>query len=135
MQKTIKLRNPIMIDGKPVSEITHDSNEITAILYAEAEAKKKVAAGAKNAAGFSVAVEFDFALHIYMGFAAAVAVNPSYSFEDLERVRGGDLTEFAEVGRRFLLNSDSSQESNSEKESEPTAEPSTQALPNSNDAE
>ena len=124
-----------MIDGNPVREIKCDADEITPLLYAEADAKKKVAAGAKNAAGFSVAVEFDFALHLYMGFAAAIAVNPGYSFEDLERIKGADLMEFTEVGRRFLLNSDSSAESNSEKESEPTAEPITPASENSNDSQ
>ena len=134
MRNTIKLRNPIMIDGKSVSEITYDANEITAVLYAEAEAKKKVAAGMKNV-NISPAVEFDFGLHLYIGMAAAIAVNPGYSFEDLERIKGADVMAFSNVGRDFLLNSDSSAESSSEEESAPTAEPTTVAPLNSNDAE
>ena len=126
MRDTIKLKNPILIDNKPVSEITYDANEITAILYAQAEAKKKVSAGMKNV-NISPAVEFDFGLHLYMGFAAAIAVNPTYTFEDLERVKGRDVMAFSEVGRDFLLGLDTSEESSSEKQSEPTAEPTTQA--------
>lgn len=126
MRDTIKLKNPILIDNKPVSEITYDGNEITAVLYAQADAKKKVAAGMKNV-NISPAVEFDFGLHLYMGFAAAIAVNPTYTFEDLERVKGRDVMAFAEVGRDFLLELDGSEESNSGEQSEPTAEHTTQA--------
>ena len=132
MGNSIKLKNPILIDNKPVSEITYDGNEITAVLYAQADAKKKVAAGMKNV-NISPAVEFDFGLHLYMGFAAAIAVNPAYSFEDLERIKGRDVMAFAEVGRDFLLELDTSDESSSEKQSEPTAEPTTPASPTSNE--
>ena len=134
MKGTIKLKNPIMIDGKSVSEITYDSNEITALLYAEADAKKKVAAGMKNVS-MSPAVEFDFGLHLYMGFAAAIAINPGYSFEDLERIKGLDVMEFSTVGRDFLLKSDSSEENDSEKESENTAKPTTPAPQTSSESE
>ena len=132
MGNSIKLKNTILIDNKPVSEITYDGNEITAVLYAQADAKKKVAAGMKNV-NISPAVEFDFGLHLYMGFAAAIAVNPAYSFEDLERIKGRDVMAFAEVGRDFLLELDTSDESSSEKQSEPTAEPTTPASPTSNE--
>lgn len=128
MRDTIKLKNTILIDNKPVSEITYDGNEITAVLYAQAEAKKKVAAGMKNV-NISPAVEFDFGLHLYMGFAAAIAINPAYTFEDLERTKGRDVMAFAEVGRDFLLGLDTSDESSSDEQSAPTAEPTTQASP------
>ena len=134
MQNIIKLKKPITIDGKPVSEITYDADEITAVLYAEADAKKKVAAGMKNVS-ISPAVEFDFGLHLYMGFAAAIAVNPSYTFEDLERVKGADVMAFSNVGRNFLLQSDTSEENNSDERSEATAKPSTQAPQTSNESE
>lgn len=134
MKGTIKLKNPIMIDGKPVSEVTYDSNEITALLYAEADAKKKVAAGLKNVS-ISPAVEFDFGLHLYMGFAAVIAINPGYSFEDLERIKGMDVMEFTTIGRDFLLKSDSSEENNSEEESDNTAKPTTPASQTSSESE
>lgn len=134
MQNIIKLKKPITIDGKQVSEISYDADEITAVLYAEADAKKKVAAGMKNVS-ISPAVEFDFGLHLYMGFAAAIAVNPSYTFEDLERVKGADVMAFSNVGRSFLLQSDTSEENSSDERSEATAKPSTQAPQTSNESE
>jgi len=134
MQNIIKLKKPITIDGKQVSEISYDADEITAVLYAEADAKKKVAAGMKNVS-ISPAVEFDFGLHLYMGFAAAIAVNPGYTFEDLERVKGADVMAFSNVGRNFLLQSDTSEESSSDERSEATAKPSTQAPQTSNESE
>ena len=133
MPKTITLKRPITIDGKPVREITYDGEEITAELYSQAEAKKRTASGSKNMS-VSLAVEFDFALHLYMGFAAAIAVNPGYTFEDLERVKGGDLTQFTEIGRRFLLQSDTSEENSSAEQSEPTPAPTSQAPENSEES-
>lgn len=76
---TLTLKNPIMIDGKKVKEVTYNSNEIDGILFATAEAKKKAAAGMKNTT-ITPAAEFDVGLHLYLGFAAIVAVNPSYDF-------------------------------------------------------
>ena len=76
---TLHLKNPILINGKEITEVTYDSNEIDGILFATAESKRKAAAGRKD---FSIApaAEFDFSLHLYLGFAAIVAVNPSYDF-------------------------------------------------------
>lgn len=126
MQKIIKLRNPIQINGKIVSEIAVDPEEITTALYAEADYRKRIAAGTKTAA-FVPVYELDFGLYPYIGFAAAIAVNPEYSFEDLERVHGGDVMAFTEVGRNFLLQSEDAQSSSSGESSETTPEPSTQA--------
>lgn len=132
MQKVIHLKNPILIDNKTVSEISYDSNEITALLYTEAEAKRKAAVGVAAA---SLTVELDFGLHMYLGFAAAIAANPNYSFEDLERVKGADVLAFSKVGRNFLMGSEESQPSKSEDVSETTAAPTTQALQTLNEKE
>lgn len=134
MIKTITLTNPILIDGKAVSEITVNTDEITGMLYAEADTKKRIAAGTKNVA-IVPAVEFDFALHVYIGYAAAIAANPSYSFDDLERVKGADVISFAEVGRNFLLKSEDVALSSSDEQSETTADTTTQAQLISNESE
>lgn len=134
MKKIIKLRNPIQINGKMVSEIAVDSEEITTALYAEADYRKRIAAGAKTAA-FVPVYELDFGLYPYIGFAAAIAVNPEYSFEDLERIHGGDVIAFTEVGRNFLLQSEDAQSSSSDESSEITPELSTQASQTSNESE
>lgn len=66
MKNTLKLHNSITIDNKQVSELTYDTNEITAMLYAEADAKRRIAAGVRNVA-IAPAVEFDYGLHLYLG--------------------------------------------------------------------
>lgn len=135
MKETLKLKNPIKIDGKNVTEVTHDSNEIDGILFATAEAKRKAAAGMKNTS-ITPAAEFDFGLHLYLGFAAIVAANPSYDFADVERIKGHDLVEVMTIGRNFMLASEQEpQEKDSEKPTETTPESTTPAPQNSKKSE
>ena len=108
---TLVLKNPIMIDGKEVTELTYDSNEIDGVLFATAEAKKKAAAGMKNTS-ISPAAEFDFSLHVYLGFAAIVAVNPEIDFSDVERIKGSDTMEVMKIGRNFIMPSGAEQQRN-----------------------
>ena len=68
-----------MINGDKITEMKYDTNEIDGVLFATAEAKRKAAAGMKNLS-VSAAAEFDFGLHLYLGYAAIVAVNPTYDF-------------------------------------------------------
>ena len=126
MKKIINLKNPILINNKMVSEISVDPEEITTALYAEADYRRRIASGAKNAA-FVPLYELDFGLYPYIGFAAAIAINTEYSFEDLERIHGSDVIAFTEVGRTFLLQSEDAQSSASGEKSETIPEPSTQA--------
>ena len=127
--ETLKLKNPIMIDGKEVTEVTHDSNEIDGILFATAESKRKAAAGLKNTT-ITPAAEFDFGLHLYLGFAAIVAVNPSYDFSDVERIKGHDVVEVMAIGRNFMLASAQEQpENDSGEPTEITPESTTPARP------
>lgn len=120
---TLKLANPIKIDGKEVTEVTYDSNEIDGILWATAEAKRKDAAG--KSAALTMAAEFDFGLHLYLGFAAIVAANPSYDFSDVERIKGKDLNVVMGIGRNFMLASESSQENSSDEPIETMPESTT----------
>ena len=87
MNGTLTLKNPVMINGDKITEMKYDTNEIDGVLFATAEAKRKAAAGMKNLS-VSAAAEFDFGLHLYLGYAAIVAVNPTYDFSDLERMKG-----------------------------------------------
>lgn len=132
---TLALKNPIMIDGKEVKEVTYNSNEIDGILFATAEAKKKAAAGMKNAT-ITPAAEFDVGLHLYLGFAAIVAANPSYDFSDVERIKGHDVVEVMGIGRNFILASEQEQqESDSGEPTEIMPESTTQARPTSKEKE
>lgn len=129
------LKNPILIDGKEIKEVTYDSNEIDGILFATAEAKKKTAAGVKNTS-IAPAAEFDFGLHLYLGFAAIVAVNPSYDFSDVERLKGRDVVEVMAIGRNFILASEKEpQESDSGEPTEIMPESTTPARPTSKKSE
>lgn len=133
--EALKLINPVMINGKEVTEVTYDSNEIDGVLFATAEAKKKMSAGMKNTS-IAPAVEFDFALHLYLGFAAIVAVNPEYDFSDVERIKGHDVVEVMKIGRNFMLGSEKKQpESDSDEPTETTPESTTPARPSSKKSE
>lgn len=124
---TLQLRNPIKIDGKDVTEVTYDSNEITGMLFATAEAKRKTAAGMNNVS-VTLSPEFDPGLHLYLGFAAIVAVNPRYDFSDVERIKGRDTVDVMEIGRNFMLASEKErQESDSDAPTETTPASTTQA--------
>ena len=133
--ETLKLKNPIMIDGKEVTEVTYDANEIDGALFATAESMRKAAAGMKNTS-ITPAAEFDFGLHLYLGFAAIVAVNPGYDFTDVERIKGGDVVKVMGIGRNFMLASDQKQqESDSDEPTETTPESTTPARQNSKKSE
>lgn len=132
---TLLLKNPIKIDGKEVTAVTYDSNEIDGILFATAEAKKKAAAGMKNTT-IAPAAEFDFGLHLYLGFAAIIAANPTYDFSDVERIKGRDTVKVMAIGRNFMLASDKEQQENdSDEHTETTPESTTQAQQSSNESE
>ncbi|MBQ3405996.1 MAG: hypothetical protein IJH11_01985 [Lachnospiraceae bacterium] len=133
--ETLKLNKPIKVNGKDVDEVTYDINEIDGILFATADAKKKAAAGMKTMS-LSPAAEFDFGFHLYLGYAAIIAVNPQFEFEDLERIKGKDAVEVMKIGRNFILSSEQdSQESGSENATETTPESTTPAKPTSKEKE
>ena len=88
---TLRLKNPIMINGNEITEVTYDSNEIDGILFATAESKRKAAAVGRKDISIAPAAEFDFSLHLYLGFAAIVAVNPSYARVGGENTNGRRL--------------------------------------------
>jgi len=124
LKGTIALRNPITINGKMVKELTYDANEITPAMFAEADARKMLASGAKSG-NLSGAVELDYGLHLYLGFAAIIAVNPEIDFTDLERIKGPDVMQVMKVGRNFIISSAVSEEDSSDEQSEITPELST----------
>lgn len=134
MHGTLDLKNPITVNNKKVKTLKFDTNEITGLLFTEAEAKRKSAAGLTNVS-ISPAAEFDFGLHLYVGFAAIIAKNPECDFSDLERIQGVDLVDIMAIGRNFLLKSEDASQSNSDEQSETTPEPSTPLLEISNEGE
>lgn len=131
----ITLKNAIEINGKTVTELTHDVNEITGALFASAEAKKNASQG--NSFSITPAAEFDFALHLYLGYAAVIAVNSEIDWSDLERVKGSDVSALMKIGRNFMLGTSekASEEKSSEKLIETSAESIIPASLSSNEEE
>lgn len=70
--------------------------------------------------------ESDYYLHLQIGFAAILAVNPGVDITDLERIAGLDLYKVSIIGRNFITEAlgDFAQET-SDEQSETTPEPST----------
>lgn len=134
MHGTLDLKNPITVNNKKVKTLKFDTNEITGLLFTEAEAKRKSAAGLTNVS-ISPAAEFDFGLHLYVGFAAIIAKNPECDFSDLERIQGVDFVDIMAIGRNFLLKSEDADQSNSDEQSETTPEHSTPLSETLNESE
>lgn len=114
------LDNPITINGKEVSELSYDAQEITVSLFSTACAK---AAAASTEGGTRVLTqkvkEVDYNAHLYLGMAAVIAVNPGIDFTDLERIKGFDLLDLSNIGRFFIMR----------KSAEPSAATSSGELP------
>ena len=131
MNGKINLRNAIEINGKKVKTLTYDTDAITAAQFAEADARKMRASGSKGG-NLSGAVELDYSFHLYLGFAAIVAVNTEIDISDLERIKGYDVMEVMKVGRNFIIASaGKSTDDGSENASETTPESITPEQPSS----
>ena len=126
MNKKITLDQPIMINGVQRKEFSYDAEEITAEMFIEC--CQRAAANEKSKTVSLKQKENDYILHMYLGMAAVIAVNPETSFEDLERVKGFDTLKFTDVGWLFILrqSGEHSTENNSDEPSGNTAEFSTQ---------
>lgn len=130
---TLKLNHPIQVGtqegAKELAELPYDPEEITAQMFARADAKKVKAGGA---GGVSMA-EVDYGMHLYLGFMAILAVNPQLDLNDLERIKGSDLVVVMHIGRNFMLLKSAvvSQESSSGGRSETMPESSTPPSPTS----
>ena len=127
MKGTIKLANPIKIDGKQVKELTYATNEITAAMFVEADTHKMSAGGTQRTGNVSGAAEIDYGLHLYLGFMAIIAVNPQIDVSDLERIHGSDVVDIMRLGRGFFSRKsvEPSDPDSSDASSEATPEPST----------
>lgn len=101
MIETIELRNPVTIDDVRVRELTYDVEKITSDQFIQAEllAADKAARSQKLSAKVP---ELDTAFHYYLGAMAILAVNPEYSIQDVERIKGPDMMKVVHIGRNFM---------------------------------
>lgn len=102
MNKII-LQTPILINGIEVTELTYDAREITSLQYSEACAASGDMSKTK-AFAFKMR-QNDYALHMYLGFMAIIAVNPQIDIKDLERIKGLDILQIADIGFSFITGS------------------------------
>ena len=125
MEGIITLNRPILIDGLEVRELKYDTDLITTDLFSEAEGIKNKATRQATKGTFAGAMELDYSFHLYLGAAAVVAANPTWTFEDVLRVKGHDIRKVIGIGRSFMTESDESAEDSSEEPSEIMSESST----------
>lgn len=111
----LKLRKPLMVNGKEIKVLTYDVDELTINHITKAEACKAKMGGA---ATISVA-QADFPLHVCIGMQAVMILNPEIAEEDLMRLKGYDITQLAAVGTSFFVPPELP-ENNSEKQQEAT---------------
>ncbi|MBQ9000264.1 MAG: hypothetical protein IJ087_00225 [Eggerthellaceae bacterium] len=124
MVETIFLKTPILIDGERVRELSYDIDEISAHQFIDAENRAASRAMMLGTPPASVA-ELDAGFHVYLGIMAVIAVNPGYTVEDIERVKGPDVTKLMKVGRNFMTSGaeEDEEEDFDEPEDETEAEP------------
>lgn len=121
MKGTITLKNPIMIDGAQINEVTYDTEKITTDLYLKA-INLAVAKG-NGITGSNIKV--DAGVQLTLGMHAILAENPKYDITDVERISGSDLMRVVEVGMSFILRREDQTTGPSEEQSETTPKLST----------
>ena len=121
----IILNNPIKINGETVTTLTYDVDEIDNGLFLEADARAHDANIQKRTGTAGVNVrETDNSFHLYLGYAAVIAVNREIDFSDMERIKGRDIILLSTIGRNFtsgtlaMTQGTGSVESNSDEQSE-----------------
>ena len=122
--KKLTLLKPILVNGKSVSEFNYDSTEITSDLFLDACAKSAKPGRDPN---LSISMEIDKALHLQLGKAAILAVNPDVDWSDLDRITGFDIISLSNIGRFFTYRKSEEplEESGSENISEISADDTT----------
>ncbi|MBQ7261593.1 MAG: hypothetical protein IJR19_09560 [Lachnospiraceae bacterium] len=127
MRGIIKLRKPVMIDGRAVNELSYDTDKITLDGYMKALNRAVVQGGGVT----GVNIKIDSGAQTYIGMWAVLADNPRYDIMDLERVTGPDIMRFAEVGLLFISGREDPTPETSEEQSEAMPEPLTPTLEDS----
>lgn len=130
MKDKIQLKKPIEVNGKSISTLEYDFEEITCELYAMASnyADSKTLRSNQQGRPAAAVMEQNVSFHMYLGMMAIIAVNPEIDITDLERIKGTDLVNITFLGRNFIAgrSAEHSAQSDSEKLSEVTPEPTTQ---------
>ena len=105
MKKELKLNNPIEVNGKTLTSLEYDFNEITCELYTMASnyADAKTLRANQQGRPSAAVMEQNISFHMYIGMAAVMAVHPEIDVVDLERMKGIDLIQITQLGRNFTI--------------------------------
>ena len=105
MKKELKLINPIEVNGKKLTFLEYDFNEITCELYTMASnyADAKTLRANQQGRPSAAVMEQNVSFHMYIGMAAVMAVHPEIVVVDLERMKGIDLIQITQLGRNFTI--------------------------------
>lgn len=122
MKGTVKLKNPIKIDGVDIKELTYDTEKITVELYLKA-INRTITKG-NGITGSNIKV--DAGAHLTLGMYAIIAENPSYDITDIERISGSDLMQIVDIGMAFTLGREVQTDAPSDQPSETTRKRTTQ---------
>lgn len=115
----ITLRKPLLVNGEELKELTYDIEELSINHITKAEGlKAKI--GGKDIVGSITIAQADYALHMCIGMQAVMAVNPDISEEDLQRLKGFDLTKLANIGARFFIEPAGPEQATSSEQQEDT---------------
>lgn len=125
-KNTLILDNPIKINGKDVTEFQYDAQAITVDLFSAACAH--AASATKSNIPTMKVKETDYTLHLYLGMAAIIAVNPGVDFSDLARIHGFDILDLTNIGTFFIIRkqAEPSEATNSDEQPESMPATSTQ---------
>ena len=104
---TIKLRQPLKVNGRELTELPYDHDAVSVDQFIKAETLAKSKAGDTIVVGVA---ESDYSFHLELGFAAIMAADPSIDVSDLERITGRDLMEVMRAGRNFIGDSSDTQD-------------------------
>ena len=99
---TIILIKPLLVNGKEIRTLKYDFEEIDIVTFKQAGAFAQRVPG-NNMDGNVQIMENDYNYHLYLGFAAIVAVNSDVTMRDLERIKGVDLNVIQAAGRNFTM--------------------------------
>lgn len=122
---TIKLKHALTVNGKELTELNYDFEEISGNLWDEAVRR------AGKSENFNISL-YDYIFHKCLAFAAVIAVNPSIDWADLDRLKGIDIQNLANAGLSFMTDSsDELSQNNSEELTENTPEDTTPPSENS----
>ena len=115
----ITLRKPLLINGEYRKELTYDIDELDINRITKAEGLKAKIGGQDTVGTISIA-QTDYALHICIGMHAIMAVNSDIEVEDLQRLKGYDLTKLAAIGQRFFIEPVEQEQATSSEQQEDT---------------